>query len=274
MPDSNDLTTSERRDIAGPLAGATLTSAGAALDYSPVALMPDVKVIKVGGQSILDRGRAAVFPLLDELVAVKDKYQLLLCCGGGTRARHIYSIASELEMPTGVLAALGGYVPRQNARMLQMLLAKHGGVFMLHDDFEKLPLYFKLGCIPIMTGMPPFGYWEKPGKEGRIPANRTDAGVFLSAEVLGVKRALFIKDEDGLYTDDPKKNPSATHIPRISAAELLKLDPPDLVLERVVIEYLTRARYCTELQIVNGLKHGQVTAALAGEDVGTIIYKG
>ena len=187
--------------------------------------MPDVKVIKVGGQSMLDRGRAAIFPLLDELVAVKDKYQLLLCCGGGTRARHIYSIASELEMPTGVLAALGGYVPRQNARMLQMLLAKHGGVFMMHDDFEKLPLYFKLGCIPIMTGMPPFGYWEKPGKDGRIPANRTDAGVFLSAEVLGVKRALFIKDEDGLYTDDPKKNPAATHIPRIGARELLEERP-------------------------------------------------
>ena len=149
--------------------------------------MPDVKVIKIGGQSILDRGRAAIFPILDELVAVKDKYQLLLCCGGGTRARHIYAIASELEMPTGVLAALGGYVPRQNARMLQMLLAKHGGLFILHDDFEKLPLYFKLGCIPIMTGMPPFGYWEKPGKDGRIPANRTDAGVFLSAEVLGVQ---------------------------------------------------------------------------------------
>jgi molybdenum storage protein len=266
--------TSERRDIPGSLAGATLTSAAVDVDYSPVALMPDVKVIKVGGQSMLDRGRAAIFPLLDELVALKDQHQLLLCCGGGTRARHIYSVASELEMPTGVLAALGGYVPRQNARMLQMLLAKHGGVFMLHDDFEKLPLYFKLGCIPIMTGMPPFGYWEKPGKDGRIPANRTDAGVFLSAEVLGVKRAIFIKDEDGLFTDDPKKNQNATLIPRISAKELIARDLPDLAIERVVLEYLTRARFCTELQIVNGLKRGMVTRAIEGEDVGTIIYKG
>jgi molybdenum storage protein len=262
-----------RRDIEGSLAGATLTSAAANVQYDPVALMPDVKVLKIGGQSILDRGRAAVFPLLDELVAVKDQYQMLLCCGGGTRARHIYAIASELEMPTGVLAALGGYVPRQNARMLQMLLAKHGGVFMLHDDFEKLPLYFKLGCIPIMTGMPPFGYWEKPGPDGRIPANRTDAGVFLSAEVLGVKRAIFVKDEDGLYENDPKKDSTARYIPRISARELLARDLPDLVLERVVIEYLTRARFCHELQIVNGLKRGLVTRALAGEDVGTIIYK-
>jgi molybdenum storage protein len=260
------------KEIAGPLAGQPLTTQNAALSYDPVALMPDVRVLKIGGQSILDRGRKAVFPVLDELVASKDKHKLLLCCGGGTRARHIYSVASELEMPTGLLAALGGYVPRQNARMVQMLLAKHGGLFMLHDDFEKLPLYFRLGCIPIMTGMPPFGYWEKPPPEGRIPPNRTDAGTFLTAEVLGAKRVIFIKDEDGLYEDDPKKNPAAKLIPRISAKELLKRDLPDLAVERVVIEYLTRARFCTELQIINGLKPGNVTRALEGEDVGTIIH--
>jgi len=265
---------SERRVIDNALGESALTSTGwKGFDYDPVAMMPDTKVVKVGGQSVMDRGRAALFPILDELVAVKDKYKLLLCCGGGTRARHIYAMASDLELPTGVLAALGGYVPRQNARMLQMLLAKHGGLFIMHDDFEKLPLYFRLGCIPIMTGMPPFGYWEKPTAGGRIPAHRTDAGVFLTAEVLGVKRALFIKDEDGLFTDDPKKNPAAKHIPRISAKELIARNLDDMVLERVVIEYLGRARFCHELQIVNGLKPGMVTRALEGEDVGTIIYK-
>jgi molybdenum storage protein len=241
--------------------------------YDPVAMDPEVKVFKIGGQSVMDRGRAAVFPILDEVIAAKDKYKLLMCCGGGTRARHIYSVASDLDLPTGVLAALGGYVPRQNARMLQMLLARHGGIFIMHDDFEKLPLYFRLGCIPIMTGMPPFSYWEKPSAEGQIPAHRTDAGVMLSAEVLGCKRAIFIKDEDGLYTDDPKKNPSAKHIAKIGARELIKRDLPDSILEPVVIEYLTRSRFCKELQIVNGMKRGQFTAALAGEDVGTIIYQ-
>ncbi len=262
-----------RKDIEGPLMGATLTSGATSLDYDPLSMMPDVRVIKIGGQSVLDRGRAALFPILDELVALKDTHKLLLCCGGGTRARHIYSLASELEMPTGVLAALGGYVPRQNARMLQMLLAKHGGLFVLHDDFEKLPLYFRLGCIPIMTGMPPFGYWEKPTAEGRIPQHRTDAGVFLTAEVLGCKRALFIKDEEGLYEDDPKKNKNAKYIPRIGAKELLARDLPDLAIERIVIEYLTRARFCHELQIINGMVRGNITRALGGEDVGTIIYK-
>ena len=263
-----------RRVIASALSESAMTGGKLDFAYSPVAMMPDVKIMKIGGQSVLDRGREAVFPILDEIVSVKDKYRMLLCTGGGTRARHVYAVASDLELPTGLLAALGGYVPRQNARMIQMLLAKHGGLFIMHDDFEKLPLYFAMGCIPIMTGMPPFGYWEKPTENGRIPQHRTDAGVFLSAEVLGCKRALFIKDEEGLFEDDPKKNKSAKHIKRISARELLAADLPDMVLEQVVIEYLDRARFCTELQIVNGLERGNITRALAGEDVGTIIYQG
>ena len=264
---------SERRTITSALSDATLTSGGASENYSPIAMDPDVKVMKIGGQSIFDRGREAIYPLLDEIVAARDKYKLLLMTGGGTRARHIYAVASELELPTGVLARMGGYVAMQNARMLQMLLAKHGGIFMLPDDFEKLPLYFRLGCLPIMNGMPPFMYWEKPSEGSNIPANRTDAGVYLTAEVLGVKRALFVKDEDGLFTDDPKKNPSAELIPRISVQDLIARDLPDVVVERVVLEYMLNARHCTELQIINGRRKGELTRALAGEDVGTIVYR-
>lgn len=262
----------ERRVLPSALSEASWT-ASSDIPYEPVAMDPDVKVIKVGGQSIFDRGRVALMPVVTELLAAKERHKLLLMTGGGTRARHIYSIASGLEMPTGVLAKLGAYVAMQNARMLQMLTARDGGLFMLPDDFEKLPLYFRLGCLPIMMGMPPFAYWEKPVAGTRIPANRTDAGVWLTAEVLGARRALFIKDEDGLFEDDPKKNPAARHIPRISAQELIAADLPDVVVERVVLEYMLRGRHCTEIQIVNGLIPGQVTAALEGEDVGTVIYR-
>src|SRR5262249_3004884 len=152
----------DRRTIASALPEAPLTGAapsGKTIDfhYSPVAMMPDVQVLKIGGQSIMDRGREALFPILDEVIAAQGTHPILLCTGGGTRARHVYSIASDLELPTGLLAALGGYVPRQNARILQMLIARHGGIFIMHHDFDKLPLYFRLRCIPIMTRMPPFG---------------------------------------------------------------------------------------------------------------------
>jgi molybdenum storage protein len=264
---------SERRTLDSALAGATLTGAQpSSIDYRPVAVLPDVRVVKIGGQSIMDRGRAALFPILDEIIEARKKgIQVVVLAGGGTRARHIYAIASELEMPTGVVATLGKYIPMQNARMLQMLLAKHGGLYILPDDFEKLPLYLQMGCIPVMSGMPPFGYWEKHEEGSRIPPHRTDAGVFLSCEFLGARRAIYIKDEDGLYTDDPKKDPSAQHIPRITAKEMAERNLPDVVVERVLLDYLPRSRWCKELQIVNGLKKGQVLAALEGQDVGTII---
>jgi molybdenum storage protein len=265
--------TTPRRGIESSLGNAPMTGAALDVEYHAVAMDPDVKVLKIGGQSIMDRGRVALFPILDELVAIKEKHKLLLGCGGGTRARHVYSIGAELELPTGILATCGGYVPMQNARMLQMLLAKHGGIYIMHDDFEKLPLYFRLGCLPIMTGMPPFRYWEKPSEGSRIPANRTDAGVFLSAEALGAPRCYFVKDEDGLYEDDPKKNPEAKLIKRIGARELLERNLPDMIVERVVCEYLRRTRFTKEVQIFNGLVKGNVTRALAGEDVGTIIYQ-
>ncbi len=252
-----------------PMTGARIDD----ITYDPVAMDPDVRVLKIGGQSVMDRGRAAIFPLLEEIVAVKDRYKLLLGTGGGTRARHVYSIGADLELPTGILAATGAFVPMQNARMLQMLLAKHGGIYISHDDFEKLPLYHRLGCIPIMMGMPPFRYWEKPAENSRIPANRTDAGVYLSAEVLGARRTILVKDEEGLYEDDPKKKPGTPLLRRVGARELLARDLPDLIVERVVLDYLTRARFCTEVQIINGLVRGNLTRALAGEDIGTIIYK-
>ena len=35
----------------------------------PLPILPEANVIKVGGQSFIDRGRAAVFPLIEEIVA-------------------------------------------------------------------------------------------------------------------------------------------------------------------------------------------------------------
>ena len=54
--------------------------------------------------------------------------------------------------------------------------------------------------------------------------------------------------------------------------ELLAMDLDDLVVERVVLDYLKHARHTREIQIVNGLERGNLTAAVEGRDVGTIIH--
>lgn len=50
----------------------------AAADYR---ILPDATVIKVGGQSMIDRGRAAVYPLVEEIVMARKQHTLLIGTG-------------------------------------------------------------------------------------------------------------------------------------------------------------------------------------------------
>ncbi len=236
-------------------------------------LMPDLVVVKIGGQSIIDRGREALLPILDELVQIRQSHKLLITTGGGTRARHAYAIATDLGMPTGVLARLGSSISEQNALMVAILLSQHGGVKIGHDDLPKLPNYMMLGGLPVTHAMPPYGLFETPPALGRIPPHRTDMGAFLLAEVMGAERCILIKDEQGLYTADPKKDPNATFIPEIEVNELLALDLNDLAVERSMLETLRDARSVREIWIVNGLVRDNITRAVKGEASGTRIYK-
>jgi molybdenum storage protein len=266
------LTDLGRRLVSGSLSDAAIQRATEATpDF---AILPWVNVVKIGGQSIMDRGRGAVGPVVDEIVANLHRHKMILGTGAGTRARHVYSLAIDLGLPTGVLTVLGTAVAWQNAQMLQYLLAKHGIAFLEPDGFASLPHFLMERGAVICQGMPPYKLWEGNPSMGRIPPERTDTGCFLIAEVFGARKMIYVKDEDGLYTADPKKDPNAMHIPRISVQDLLARDLDDLVVERAVLELMPSARNIKAIQFVNGLKPGQLTAALDGEPVGTVIFDG
>ncbi len=264
------LTELGRRLVAGSLSDAAIQQATEATPN--FAILPWVNVVKIGGQSIMDRGRGAVWPLVEEIVANLSRHKMILGTGAGTRARHVYSLAIDLGLPVGVLTVLGTAVAWQNAQMLQYLLAKHGIAFLEPEGFASLPHYLMERGAVICQGMPPYKLWEPNPAIGRIPPQRTDTGCFLIAEVFGARKMIFVKDEDGLYSADPKKDANATHIPRVSVQELLARDLDDLIVERAVLELMLNARHIREIQFVNGLKPGQLTAALDGEPVGTVIY--
>jgi molybdenum storage protein len=265
------LTPLGERLIAGSLSDAALMRATEATpDFQ---ILPWVNVVKIGGQSIMDRGRAAVYPLVDEIVSNLKHHKMILGTGAGTRARHIYSLAIDFGLPSGVLTVLGTAVAWQNAQMLHYLLAKHGIPFIEPEGFNTMPHYLMERSAVICQGMPPYKLWEPNPAKGRIPPQRTDTGCFLIAEVFAARKMIYVKDEDGLFTADPKKDPKCEHIPRISVEELLARDLDDLIVERAVLDFLARARNIKEIQFVNGLKPGQLTAALNGEPVGTIIYR-
>ncbi|MFM8321860.1 MAG: uridine kinase [Chloroflexota bacterium] len=235
--------------------------------------LPELNVIKLGGQSIIDRGAQVLQPLVEEIVAARRAHQLLLMTGGGTRSRHAYAIALDLGMPTGILAKLGEAISEQNALMLSVLMTPFGGVQIGHGDLVKMSSYLSQGLIPVTHAMPPYGLWEQPDVSGRIPPHRTDVGAFLTAEVLGAKRCILVKDEDGLLTADPKKDPQAEFIPEIEVEALLAMDLNDLPVERAMLHLLARARSAHEVLLVNGRRPGDLTRALNGENPGSRIYR-
>lgn len=241
-------------------------------NHTPVLkILPDANVVKIGGQSVIDRGRDAVLPLIDEIVENMARHKMIIGTGAGTRARHAYSVGIDLGMPTGVLGVLGTFVSMQNARMLHYLLAKHGVPFVEPVQFPQLPLYLHERNAVLCFGMPPYTFWQQNPEMGRIPPHRTDTGVFLISEVFGTRSMIYVKDEDGLYTADPKKDKGAKFIPRITLAELRELNLPDIVVEWSVLDFMERAENRRSIQVINGLVRGNLTKALDGEDVGTVI---
>jgi molybdenum storage protein len=236
-------------------------------------MLPHVHVVKLGGRSIIDAGRAAVYPVIETLTSCLKRYKLVISTGGGLRSRHVFSIGIDLGLPTGVLAQLAMADALGNAHIVGTLLAPAGVVAIPPDLLgHLLPLFIQSAPGVIFNGVPPYSLWEHPPAIGRIPPHRTDAGTFLLAECFGCKSLTLVKDVDGLYDRDPKQHPDASFIGEIGVAELKKRHLETLPFERVLLDLLEDARLLRAFRIVNGRRPDQIAAALEGEDVGTIVY--
>jgi molybdenum storage protein len=241
-------------------------------DGQVTAILPDVNVIQIGGRSIMDRGRSALLPLLDEIVANQPQHRMIIGVGAGIRSRHIFSVGLDLGLPTGALAALSAKDSAQNAYMVSCLLARHGFVY-LEAPFvvQLLPAMLAAARGAVFNGIPPYSLWEHPPLIGKLPPHGSDAGSYLVGEVFGARSVIFLKDVDGLYSADPKTDPAAHFIPEIRAQELIDRKFSTLPIEGSVLDLLTRAKLVHGVRLVNGLTPGNLTRALAGESIGTLI---
>ena len=241
-------------------------------ENSVSAILPDVNVIQIGGHSIMDRGRSALLPLLDEIVANQAEHRMIIGVGAGVRSRHIFSVGLDLGLPTGALAALSAKDSAQNAYMVSCLLAKHGFVY-LEAPFvvQLLPAMLAAARGAVFNGIPPYSLWEHPPQLGKLPPHGSDAGSYLVGEVFGARSVILLKDVDGIYTEDPKINPAAEFIPEARAQELIDRKLRTLPIEPVVLDLLTRAKLARGIRVINGLTPGNLTRALKGESVGTLI---
>jgi len=238
-------------------------------------MLPEAHVLKIGGRSIMDAGRDVVYPVVEALAESLKKWKLILGTGGGVRTRHVFSIGIDLGLPTGVLAQLAQADSLANAHILGTLLAPYGVVAIPPEIFgHLLPLFLHSAPGVVFSSVPPYSLWEHPPGIGRIPPHRTDAGAFLLAECFGCRSLTLVKDVDGLYDADPKREPSARFIPEIDVAELRRLRLATLPFEPVLLDLLANARLIDRFQIINGHRPERIAAALAGERVGTVVRQG
>jgi molybdenum storage protein len=262
------------RHVASDLMGESLMDRGV-ISRTAVAIrpiLPNLNVVQIGGRSIMDRGRAAILPLMEEIVRNQRDHIQVLGVGPGVRGRHVIAISQGLGLPTGAIATLASKSAAQNAYMVSCLLAKHGFVYLEAPFIVQLLPAILASCRgAVFNGIPPYDLWEHPPATGSVPPHGSDVGSYLVGEVFGARSVILLKDVDGLYTADPKTTDRAKLIPQISVEELTAMHLPTLPVEDTLPKLLARARLAKSVRIINGLVPGNLTRALAGEAVGTLV---
>jgi molybdenum storage protein len=240
----------------------------------PIRLLPWLQVVKIGGRSIMDRGRDAILPIVDELRKLLPEHRLLILTGAGIRARHVYGVGLDLGLPVGSLAPLAASEAGQNGHILAALLASEGVSYIEHPTVaDQLAIHLSAARAVVGSGFPPYHHHEFPGS--RIPPHRADTGAFLLADALGAAGLTIVEDVDGVYTADPNGSDGkkAQLLRETSFADLAKFKTT-LPVDAALVEVMANARHIERVQVVNGLVPGRLTAALRGEHVGTIIHTG
>ena len=265
------------KDVPSPLMCQTLLDRELIrpLDRPVIPLLPWLNVVVIGGRSIMDKGRDAVLPVVEELRAALPEHRMLILTGPGVRARHVLGVGLDLGLPTGVLASLVSSEAEQNGHLIAALLAEQGVSYLSHATIaHQLAVHLSASRAAVSNGFPPYGLYELPPEVGKIPPHRTDTGAFLLADAYGAARTIYVKDVDGVFTSDPataQTNPPEL-IPRIGVTELMAKNLDALPIDALVLELMAHAKHQKEIQIVNGRTPGNIMKALQGEHVGTIIH--
>jgi molybdenum storage protein len=272
------MTTSQIKHVPSSLARQTLLDRDLTrpvASHPLVRILPWLQVLKIGGR-VLDRGRAVILPLVDELRRALPEHRLLILTGAGIRARHLYSVGLDLGLPVGSLAELAASEAGQYGTILGALLSNDGVSYLDRDAIaNQLGVHLASSRAVVGSAFPPFHHHELPTAVGRLPSHRADTGAFLLADALGAARLTIVEDVDGVYTADPNDPQGANPelIRDITAAELAKRGGT-LPVDLAMLGYLAQARHLTQVQVVSGLVPGRILQALRGEHVGTIIRSG
>ena len=225
-------------------------------------------LLKLSGEALAGEQKSGINPamvkhVVDQLVHLhKAGLEIAIVEGGGNfwRGRQGTDMDRVTADHMGMLATI------MNALALQDAIEKQGvstrvqtalSIPSVAEPFilRKALRHFECGRIVIFacgTGNPYFS---------------TDSGAALRAAEIKADVLLMAKNVDGVYTDDPKKNPAAVKLERISYMEVIN--------RGINVMDMTSVTMCMENDIpivAFGLDEpGGLIKAATGEKIGTVI---
>ena len=223
--------------------------------------------INTGGSIIAPDQLDAAFlrQMSDLLVEVTRTYDLLVVVGGGRTARRYIETCRELGADENYLDRVGIDATRLNARLLISAMQEkvHRDVPSTVDDALRASSEYPI----VVMG-------------GTHPGHTTDTVSAMLAERSGARELLILTNVDGVYTTDPRKDPDAERLPRITTSQLVDIVSEGqykagstAVVDPVAAGIIHRAGILTK--VMDGRDLDQVSAALAGDDfIGTVVAPG
>lgn len=134
--------------------------------------------------------------------------RMIIVTGGGSLARHYIGIARKAGANESLLDTIGIAVSRLNALLLASILSNIA-YLVIPSNLEETFRAWTTGRLVIVGGF-------QPGQS-------TATVALLTAEYLGLKYVIDCANIDAVYTSDPRVDPNARRIDRISTTELMEM---------------------------------------------------
>jgi len=171
----------------------------------------EYKIISVGGSIIVPKEGFDIEFLKEFLQMILDRVKLgdkfILVTGGGATCRAYQQAAKEVaDLSNEDLDWLGIYTTWYNAEFVRMLFGDLAYKEVIKNPTQKI----KTNKPVILAG-------------GWKPGCSTDRDAVLLAKTYGVKEIINASNIDYVYTADPKLDPQARPIEKMSWTELKKL---------------------------------------------------
>jgi len=212
-----------------------------------------VEVIKVGGS--LAEDSASLIALCQELGALAKSYKMLVVPGGGKFADVVREFYHNFNLPNTIAHKMAILSMDQFGLFLSSITPNSQTTYVL----EEVGRLSSTGILPII--LPSNLMFQKDALKPSWDVTSDSIATYIAGLLLA-KKLILVTDVDGIFTEDPKKDPNARMIEKLSVNELLdwnKRTSVDKFLPRILMK--TRL----DCYVVSGKHPERIKAILEGE---------